>query len=78
MTFLNSFLFGGKFEVDFLKSLKFSSEHNGLLGNLLKFKEEENKNGQELNKLKNDYEIQKEALKLQAPNEKEPIHEEKD
>ena len=71
LSFINSFLFGGKFDINLMKGLNFSQEHNGLLGYILKFKMEENKNNQEIAKIKNEYEIQKEALKLKAPNEKD-------
>lgn len=70
LTCLNSFLFGGKFEVDLLKLGKYSSEHLGIFGTILKFKKEKNKKELEMAKLKKQYNIQKTALKLKAPNEK--------
>jgi len=69
LTCLNSFLFGGKFDVDLLKLGKYSSEHLGIFGTVLKFKEEKNKKEIEMQRLKNEYTIQKNALKLKAPNE---------
>lgn len=66
---LNSFLFGGKFDVDLLKFGKYSSEHSGVFGTILKFKEQKDKKEIEMRKIKNEYNIQKNALKLKAPNE---------
>lgn len=68
---INSFLFGGKFEVDILNAGKLSIDNPGIVGSILKFKQESNKHSVEMTKLKNDYDIQKRALKLKAPNEKE-------
>lgn len=70
LAFINSFIFGGKIDISLTENLKFSSEHAGLLGHILKFIEEKNKNNQEIMKIKNEYKIQKEYLKLKAPNEK--------
>lgn len=69
LAFINSFIFGGKIDISLTENLKFSSEHAGLLGHILKFVEEKNKNNQEMLKIKNEYKIQREALKLKAPNE---------
>lgn len=69
LAFINSFIFGGKIDISLTENLKFSSEHAGLLGHILKFVEEKNKNNQEMLRIKNEYKIQREALKLKAPNE---------
>lgn len=69
LTCINAFLFGGKSEIDILKAGKYTSEHSGLLGTILKFKQEANKKETEFKKLENDYLIQKQTLNLQAPNE---------
>ncbi len=69
LTCLNSFLFGGKMEVDLLKLGKFSSEHSGIFGTILKFQQEKNKQETKLKALKNQFDIQKRALKIKAPNE---------
>ena len=69
LAFINSFIFGGKIDFGLTENLKFSSEHAGLLGHILKFVEEKNKNNQEMLRIKNEYKIQREALKLKAPNE---------
>lgn len=66
---VNAFIFGGKFEIDLLKLGKISFEHDGLLSSILKFIKEANNNKIEMTKLKNNYDLQKRALKLKAPNE---------
>lgn len=66
---INAFLFGGKFDTSILAIGKFSMEAPGLLGTILKFIQEKNKNNAELQKLEKDYKIQQRFLKMKTPNE---------
>ncbi|MBQ8298630.1 MAG: hypothetical protein IJX99_01985 [Clostridia bacterium] len=62
-------LFGAKFNLELLGTVKFNIDTKGLAGSILEFIKEKNQNNQEILKSKNDLKKHKEILKAYAPYE---------
>ncbi|MBU5440348.1 hypothetical protein KQI42_20335 [Tissierella sp. MSJ-40] len=69
---ISMFLFGGNFEFDFTKDRQtMKLENSGLLGSILKFKEQKHKENMDIKKLEKELQETKENLKLITPNEQD-------
>ena len=62
--------FGAKFNIELFKITKFEVDGNGLLGTILSFIQEKNRNNEVILKSKNDLKKHKETIKAYAPQEK--------
>lgn len=65
ISIINAFLFGIKLDVELFKIVKFNIDNEGLITYIFKFIQEKNANNQSIAKLKNNFKISKEKLKIQ-------------
>lgn len=65
ISIINAFLFGIKLDVELFKIVKFNIDNEGLISYILKFIQEKNSNNQAITRLRNNFNISKEKLKIQ-------------